>query len=65
MKNKPQRVYPYIPNSVKEVKEEMLKAIGVSKIEDLYEDIPEHLRFKGKMDLPEPLLSECELKKHI
>ncbi|GAI25275.1 unnamed protein product, partial [marine sediment metagenome] len=44
MNEKKQRVYPYIPNSVPRVKKEMLKAIGVNQIDDLYEDIPEHLR---------------------
>lgn len=58
-------VHPYIPNSVEEVQKEMLKDIGVNKIDDLYEDIPEKLRFKGKMNLPEPCESEFELRKHI
>ena len=65
MSKKKQRVYPYIPNSVPEVKEQMLKEIGVKKIEDLYEDIPEHLRFKGEMNLPEPFTSEYSLKRHV
>jgi len=65
MNEKKQRVYPYIPNSVPRVKKEMLKAIGVNQIDDLYEDIPEHLRFKGEMNLPEPLLSEYALKRHM
>lgn len=58
-------IHPYIPNSVPEIKELMLKEIGVDDIEALYEDIPEHLRFKGNMNLPEPLLSEQSLKKHV
>lgn len=65
MKKKKDFVHPYIPNSVPEVKKQMLDAIGVKDIEELYEDIPEKLRFKGKMNLPEPLLSEPELKKHM
>ena len=31
----------------------------------LYEDIPESLRLKRKMDLPEPFLSEYELTRHV
>ncbi len=58
-------VHPYIPNSAPEVKAEMLKEIGVKDVEELYQEIPDHLRFKGKMDLPEPLLSEYELKRHV
>ncbi|MFQ5823998.1 MAG: aminomethyl-transferring glycine dehydrogenase subunit GcvPA [bacterium] len=65
MKKKKKFVHPYIPNSVPEVQEEMLKAIGVKKIEELYEDIPENLRFKGEMNLPEPLISEYALKHHV
>ena len=37
-------VHPYIPNSVPEIKAEMLKQIGVESIEELYSDIPEDLR---------------------
>jgi glycine dehydrogenase subunit 1 len=58
-------VYPYIPNSTPEVKRRMLEEIGANSIEELYEDIPEMLRFKGKMNLPEPHLSEFALKRHI
>lgn len=58
-------VHPYIPNSAPQVKAEMLEEIGVKDVEELYQEIPEHLRFKGKMDLPAPLLSEYELKRHI
>jgi len=65
MSEKKKRIYPYIPNSVPKIKEEMLKIIGVDSIEDLYEDIPDHLKFKGTMDLPEPLVSEQDLKKHV
>jgi len=59
------KVHPYIPNSVPEVKKQMLEEIGASTIDELYEDIPEDLRFKGEMNLPEPFLSEYELKKHV
>ncbi|MFX1251378.1 MAG: aminomethyl-transferring glycine dehydrogenase subunit GcvPA [Promethearchaeota archaeon] len=65
MTKKKTLVHPYIPNSVPEVKTKMLEEIGVKNIEDLYEDIPESLRFKGKMNLPKPLLSEYALKRHM
>ena len=59
-------VHPYIPNSVPEVKERMLRDIGVRSIEDLYADIPEPLRFDNQgLDLPEPLPSEYALKRHV
>jgi glycine dehydrogenase subunit 1 len=59
------RVHPYIPNSVPEVKAEMLAEIGVDDIDDLYEDIPEELRFRGKLNIPDGMTSEIELKRHV
>jgi glycine dehydrogenase subunit 1 len=58
-------VHPYIPNSVPQVKAQMLKDIGAESIEELYEDIPESLRFKGKMNIPQGLGSEYDLKRHV
>jgi glycine dehydrogenase subunit 1 len=58
-------VHPYIPNSVPAVQQEMLQAIGAATIDELYADIPEELRLKRPLDLPEPLLSEAELVRHI
>jgi glycine dehydrogenase subunit 1 len=43
----------------------MLDAIGVDGIEDLYGAIPERLRVSGALDLPEPLRSEYELRRHV
>jgi len=58
-------VHPYIPNSVPEIKAEMLKQIGIGSIEELYSDIPENLRFRKKMNLPEAFTSELSLKQHM
>ena len=58
-------VYPYIPNSVPAVKKRMLQDVGAKSTDDFYQEVPESLRFKGKMDLPEPLLSECALRRHV
>jgi len=58
-------VHPYIPNSVPEVQEKMLREIGLKDIDELYSGIPDELKFKGKFNLPEPLLAECELKRHV
>jgi len=65
MNEKQPIVYPYIPNSVPAVKEQMLKEIGAERMEDLLEDIPETLRLKGSLNLPKPLLSECALRRHV
>jgi glycine dehydrogenase subunit 1 len=58
-------VHPYIPNSAPEIKAQMLREIGITDIDELYEDIPVTLRFKGEMKLPKALTSEMALKKHI
>ncbi len=65
MKRSKEFVHPYIPNSVPEVKAKMLKEIGVKDVEELYADIPEHLRFRRNLNLPEPLESEYDLKSHV
>jgi glycine dehydrogenase subunit 1 len=58
-------VYPYIPNSAPAIKQEMLAAIGAERVDQLYEDIPEALRLRDGLDLPEPLLSEAALRRHV
>ena len=45
-------------------REAMLERIGVSSVEDLFQDIPERVRFRGDLDL-EPALSEPELVAHL
>jgi glycine dehydrogenase subunit 1 len=52
-------VNSYIPNTEEDQKE-MLKAIGVESIEDLFDSIPQNLRLKTDLNLPS-LLSEMEL----
>ena len=63
--SKGKTVFPYVPNSVPEVKAEMLKEVGARDEMELYAEIPEHLRFKRKLKLPQPLLSEDDLRRHI
>jgi len=57
--------WPYIPNSEEKVKAQMLKYLGISSIEELYEDIPENLRLKRALNVPKPLLSEYALRRYI
>jgi len=57
-------IHPYIPNSVPEIKKDMLKVIGVKDAEELYVDIPEKIRFKKRLELPHPT-SEYEVRRHI
>jgi glycine dehydrogenase subunit 1 len=42
----------------------MLDAVGVSSVDELFQDIPESLRFERELDL-EPALSEPELLDHL
>ncbi|RKY16531.1 MAG: aminomethyl-transferring glycine dehydrogenase subunit GcvPA [Planctomycetota bacterium] len=42
----------------------MLEAIGVSSIEELFESVPEKVRFKGELRLPGPM-SEMELRRYF
>jgi len=58
-------VYPYIPNSTKGSKEEMMATLGIKDEMELYKDIPEKLKFHGEMQLPEPLLDEFSINKHM
>ena len=58
-------VYPYIPNSVPAVRRQMLEEVGAESTDDFFEDVPEKLRLRESMDLPEPLLSEYALKRHV
>ena len=59
-------VHPYIPNSHEDVQREMLKEIGLESIDALIDRIiPRELQYHGPLNLPEPLVSEYELRKHV
>ena len=59
-------VHPYMPNSVPDVKQQLLDELGVKSVREIYESIiPKDLLYKGRLDLPEPIHSEYELKKHV
>jgi len=65
MTTKKPSMYPYIPNSVPATKEAMLKAVNAKSVEEFYADIPDAIRLKRRMNLPEPLLSEAALVRHL
>jgi glycine dehydrogenase subunit 1 len=65
MKTEDTIVYPYIPNSVPEVKNELLREINVERVEELYEDIPSEIRLDRDLNLPDPIVSEYLLRKHV
>lgn len=58
-------VYPFIPNSVPRIKNHMLQEVNAENIEQLFEEIPERLRFKRSLNLPAPFLSEYALRRHV
>lgn len=57
--------HPYIPNSVKEVQDAMLKELGLNSLEDLHAEIPSELKLKESLDIPEAFGSEYELRRHV
>ena len=58
-------IHPYMPNSAGNTKEKMLNAIGAKNIDELFTQIPEKHRLSDQLDLPEQLLSELDLKRHL
>jgi glycine dehydrogenase subunit 1 len=58
-------VHPYIPNSVPEIKEAMLREVGAADVDELYGAIPERLRVEGLLDLEPALRSEVELRRRL
>ncbi len=43
----------------------MLARLGVAEASELYEAVPDRLRLTRRLDLPEPLTSEHELRRHV
>ena len=44
----------YVPNTEKE-RQEMLQAAGYSDMKELFADIPEEVRLKGELEIPEDM----------
>jgi len=60
------KVHPYIPNSVREIKQAMLNEIGAENAEELFAQmIPNQLLLKRTMSLPPSLPAELDLKRYI
>ena len=45
-------------------RDEMLAAIGVGSVEELFRDIPAGVRYGRELDVP-PALAEAELTRHL
>ncbi|HMK93652.1 MAG TPA: aminomethyl-transferring glycine dehydrogenase, partial [Thermoleophilia bacterium] len=58
-------IHPYIPNSAPATKAAMLAELGLSSVEEIYAEIPDRLRFRGRLDIPEPILAERDLRRHV
>jgi len=58
-------VHRYIPNSAPGVREAMLKEIGVESVEDIYTEIPEGLRYSGKMNIPQHPAPEADVARRV
>ncbi len=58
-------IHPYVPNAAPGARRHLLKVIGVESANDLYASVPDELQVKGLLDLPEPLPSEYDLRKHV
>lgn len=57
--------HPYMANSLPSLKAAMLKEIGAPSIEALFAQIPRDHRVKGRLDLPDGIRSEAELRRHL
>ncbi|HEY4001147.1 MAG TPA: aminomethyl-transferring glycine dehydrogenase subunit GcvPA [Candidatus Xenobia bacterium] len=54
---------PYIPHTPED-RAEMLAAIGLTSMDELFRDIPEAARFRGALDVP-PSMAEGDLTTHL
>lgn len=57
--------HPYIPNAAPGPRRKILDAIGVVRVEDLYDSIPGEIRLKRPLELPPPLRAEHTLRRHL
>ena len=57
--------HPYVPNAAPAPRRRLLDALGLRTIDELYAAVPEALRFKGRLDLPDALPGEADLRRHV
>ncbi|MDN4596777.1 aminomethyl-transferring glycine dehydrogenase subunit GcvPA [Leifsonia virtsii] len=58
-------IHPYVPNTAPASRQAMLEAVGAESVDEFYADIPADLRLGRDLDLPEPLIAEQELVRHV
>jgi glycine dehydrogenase subunit 1 len=56
-------MYKYFPHTPEDV-ESMLSTVGVERLDDLFAEIPDSIRFRGDYDLP-PAMSELEIRQEF
>lgn len=54
------KYFPHTPNDIKE----MLDKIGVNSLDDLFKELPSHLKITSDLNLPNAM-SEIEIRKHL
>jgi glycine dehydrogenase subunit 1 len=58
-------VHPYVPNTAPASRHAMLDAVGAASVDEFYADVPADLRLGRDLDLPEPLIAEQDLARHV
>ena len=56
-------VYPYIPNSVPEIKAQMLREVNAKDEMDLFDVIPKELLYTKRLNIPEAIGDEYSIKR--
>jgi len=58
------KAHPYLPTGVETIEKDMMAAIGINSIEELFKDIPDSVRLNRKLKLP-GMISEFEVREKI
>ncbi len=56
--------HPYIPNDTDEIRAKLQESICIRNVDELFSDIPEQIRLKKPLALPEPM-SELEVRHEV
>lgn len=59
------KTHPYIPNTAPASRQSMLNAVGAASVDELFDAIPASLKLDRRLNLPEPILSERDLKRKL
>ncbi len=59
------RAHPFMPNSVPAIKAELMAALGIESIDELFGQIPHDHRLRKPLELPPALSSEAALSRHM